>query len=189
MTTAVEYVRAHDGSYVKLRVLLDGGSQLNFISEKAAKMLKLPKEKMNVPVDGVHGNTVIMKEAVNTAIMSAMSENSEPLVSVCMLIKELPGLHPAIKLDKSKLKLPDCSRLADPNFDKPLKVDMLLGSDITYRTLLNGNIVLGENSPVVQKKIFGYVVVGSFLVSDLAPSIKHTYFVSAHLDDLLRKFW
>lgn len=52
LTTIQLNIQTYDGTYVTLRALLDGGSQINLISENAAQLLGLPRQKLNATISG-----------------------------------------------------------------------------------------------------------------------------------------
>ena len=55
--------------------------------------------------------------------------------------------------------------LADPTFDVPGPVDLLIGADLFALTLNSTFINLGKNMPYAVNTIFGYVVLGPTPVS------------------------
>ena len=101
---------------------------------------------------------------------------------------DLP-LHPIIH--KSSWTHLEGITLADPDFNRPGRVDVLLGVDIYIEALLHGRRAGPPNSPVAFETIFGWVLAGrtnSIVFSQLCVTTNH---VSAVLDDneILRKFW
>ena len=79
--------------------------------------------------------------------------------------------------------------LADPDFGRPGRIDLLLGVDIFIESLLHGRWVGPPGSPTAFETKFGWVLAG--LVESQGPppqvATHHASFVTG--DDLLRKFW
>lgn len=53
LSTAIVYINDVFGAQHECKVLLDSGSQSNFITRELCDKLKLPKEKLNVPISGL----------------------------------------------------------------------------------------------------------------------------------------
>ena len=79
--------------------------------------------------------------------------------------------------------------LADPDFGRPGRIDLLLGVDIFVGSLFHGRRVGIPGSPSAFETKFGWVLAGS------VDSQGHPHQVATHHstiivgDDLLRKFW
>jgi len=51
--------------------------------------------------------------------------------------------------------------MADPNFDKPGPVDMLIGADLYPQVMENGKVVVRKDCPAAFNTIFGWIIIGS----------------------------
>lgn len=91
--------------------------------------------------------------------------------------------------DVSTLNVPEDISLADPRFNYPETVDLLLGAGIFWEFLCAGQIQLGKGKPCLQKTQLGWVISGP-----ITPSYKKTE-LSCHLNtvreihDNLERFW
>lgn len=80
--------------------------------------------------------------------------------------------------------------LADPEFGRPGKIDLLLGVDIYTDVLLHGRRMGLPGSPAAFETIFGWVLAGR-----IEPSTPSHHCVASHhvsvlsSDELLSKFW
>ena len=80
--------------------------------------------------------------------------------------------------------------LADPDFGRPARIDLLLGVDIFTSSLLFGRWIRPPGSPTAIETKFGWVLAGCIGSSDLSPHQITTHHVSLITgDDLLRRFW
>jgi hypothetical protein len=56
LSTALVQVQDKAGNFTQLRALLDSGSQSNFITESALKILNLPSYNTNITLSGVNNS-------------------------------------------------------------------------------------------------------------------------------------
>ncbi|XP_076295805.1 uncharacterized protein LOC143216540 [Lasioglossum baleicum] len=95
---------------------------------------------------------------------------------------------PDRQIDRSNLHIPANIRLADPEFHRPGKIDMLLGAGPTLACLSIGQIDLSKhrgNDLVLQKTQLGWILGGDILTS--SHSSHKTFITNIHFD--LQKFW
>ena len=80
--------------------------------------------------------------------------------------------------------------LADPDFGRPGRIDILLGVDIYADVLLNGRRIGPPGSPAAFETRFGWVLAGRTKLLDHPQHHVTSHFVSVTSDnDLLQKFW
>uniref|UniRef100_A0ABD2WFG7 Peptidase aspartic putative domain-containing protein n=1 Tax=Trichogramma kaykai TaxID=54128 RepID=A0ABD2WFG7_9HYME len=79
-------------------------------------------------------------------------------------------------------------RLADPDFTKLGRIDLLLGTQIHARVVQEGLRVGNESMPIATNSRLGWILSGSTGGSDMVGSIVCLQ-TEGHLDDLLRSFW
>jgi len=84
--------------------------------------------------------------------------------------------------------------LADPDFNKSGKVDLLLGADIFFNLLSSGRIRLGKNMPTLQKTLLGWIVscnyqFDSTKFSLLSTLLEQSQDKQVHLEKPVSKFW
>ncbi|XP_050547126.1 uncharacterized protein LOC126908854 [Daktulosphaira vitifoliae] len=58
-------------------------------------------------------------------------------------------------------KVPEGIDLADPSFNVPSKIDILLGAEVFFEALKTGQIKPLENGPLIKETVFGWIVAGS----------------------------
>ena len=111
LATAQITLSGPGGAQLRVRVLVDQGSEASFIKESIVDSLKLRKHRASIPF---HLET-------------------EALV-LPSLTSKLPPRFPR-DLDLSQF---DGLQLSDPSFYKPNSVEAVLGSDVYYRILRSG---------------------------------------------------
>lgn len=75
-------------------------------------------------------------------------------------------------------------KLADPDFDKPGNIDMLLGASFFWQVIKNGKYELGKDCPVLQGTKLGYIISGS-----VPQTTNQTHCHLLQLSEQLAKFW
>jgi hypothetical protein len=89
------------------------------------------------------------------------------------------------------LEAPFNLELADPDFNTPHRVEMLLGGDL-YASLLKPGVLLGSGpgEPAAINTVFGWVINGP--VDIPTPSVVHACLTTVDSDSLeftLKRFW
>ncbi|XP_036145647.1 uncharacterized protein LOC118646570 [Monomorium pharaonis] len=158
LSTALVKIFDKFGNAYNCRILLDSGSQSNFIVNSLVEKLKLTKRKINVPVSGFGQALTHIEHAVDAEIQS--SDGRLNLNLTFLAIDEITEYLPAKYIDKSKLEIPRNIRLADPEFCKPSRIDALIGAETFFHLLCVGQIRLSGGSIVLQKTKFGWIIGG-----------------------------
>nr|XP_022918410.1 uncharacterized protein LOC111427476 [Onthophagus taurus] len=154
-------VRAYDkdGHELILRALLDSGSQSNFLTRGAADLLGLEKREVQSLVGGLGTHQTKITSAVDLNIKSLHS-NYEESVN-CLIIDKIAENIPMTTFNRLKLPIPDGIPLADVDFNKSRRVDLLLGSPVFWSCLLNKQIHMGKNMPILHQTKLGYILAGT----------------------------
>ncbi len=193
LMTCQVMVKAPDGSKVKARALLDSASTSSFVSERLVQGLGIPRSRQRITVFGVAGlsSTSPFKSVVTVDILptNPMHDVQLPVVAVVVprVTCDLP-LNPVhSKPDWAHL---DGIPLADPLYDTPGHIDLLLGVDVYVQSLLNGRRSGPPDSPVAFETIFGWVIAGRTQSQQLSHYVmSHHVSTVPEVDELLRKFW
>ncbi|KAF0745786.1 Uncharacterized protein FWK35_00034883, partial [Aphis craccivora] len=160
LSTAVVLVTDNNGRAHKCRAVLDSGSQLNFISKGLQNKLKLPSERILLPVCGIGTSRLQTTSRVNVQILACVS--SFNLNMACHVIPTVVSDLPAYKGPKDGWKISNklATQLADPKFDQAGPVDLLIGAGIFFDILTSERIPLNVGNMSLQGTKLGYVVTG-----------------------------
>lgn len=138
LTTALVKAKSRDGSYQLVRALLDQGSQGTFVTESTVQFLGLRKTPSRQTVIGVGGEK--SATAKSTVILQLRSR-IDPTVQInvkAFVLKSVTALLPATKVTRVDwLGLGD-DDLADPEYDRPNKIDVLLGAEVYSQVIQEG---------------------------------------------------
>ncbi|XP_018399905.1 PREDICTED: uncharacterized protein LOC108777491 [Cyphomyrmex costatus] len=186
LSTAVVDIADVTGKFHSCRVVLDSGSQSNFIAEQCCDKLKLFKTNVNVPVKGIGETLSQIKLSTNVIVKSRI--DAFTLKLNCLVIRKLTDFLPSRTIDRESLGIPKNVRLAHPGFDRPSHIDMLIGAKYFYQLLCIGQIKLNSCSTMLQKTKFGWIVSGK--IKSLEPLTTSLCHISrGTLDDAVQRFW
>ncbi|XP_015109511.1 uncharacterized protein LOC107036228 [Diachasma alloeum] len=109
-----------------------------------------------------------------------------------LTVPKIGNLFPMQLINRNNLNIPKHLQLADPAFDQPAPVDILLSVGTTLASICQGQIQLndpGDPDMILQETRFGWIIGGSAL-SMKPPSRKHpvqSYTISVETE--LKNFW
>jgi len=144
-------------SFTKRIVLLDNGSQSNFITEAICRRLGLKSETAKHTISCLDATEAPITETVHTVIASTTTtfQTNVNLFVVNQIRRTVPTKPIHIK----SLSIPNIE-LADPTFHIPQNVDILLGATIFWDILQADRIQLGTKQPILQRTKFGWLLCG-----------------------------
>ena len=192
LMTCQVLVKAPDNSSVKAHALLDSASSTSFVSERLAQSLCLPRFHHNIRISGIAGlSHQSPLQSVATFNVSPVHNNAKSLSISAIVVPRVTCDLPIqpIHFDSQWTHLKDL-KLADPDFGRPGRIDMLLGIDVHTDVLLQGRRSGPPGSPIAFETMFGWVLAGrtnSHTSVCLSIATHHVSVTST--DDLLRKFW
>ncbi|KAJ8974304.1 hypothetical protein NQ317_009544, partial [Molorchus minor] len=188
LATASINVVGADGSLVSARALLDGGSQVSFITTRLFKRLNLPSYKQNLQILGLSSNSLQIDRLVEVVIQSRTTNFNDKLT--CAILDRITVDLPHCSVNTRELKIPSNLRLADPEYHLTAPIDILIGDDLFYDIMLPNTVILGTNLPILQHTKLGYVVSGRVptYCSHLATRASCAA-TSNTVDDMIARFW
>ena len=188
LATAVVLVRDAFGSYKIGRALLDSCSQVNFITEEFSQTLRLPRKKHHLEILSIGQASTDIKHSTSTSIKSRKSGFELPL-SFC--ITSHIAYQPEAEIEVSSWKIPSNLELADEEFFKSRRIDLLLGAESFFDLLAVGQIKLGPSLPLLQKTLLGWVVSGRYTRQPGIPKSSSACLLSIEesIDENLQHLW
>lgn len=189
LSTAIIHVYDSKNQPVACRALLDSGSQMNFITDELAARLQLKEQSFSTAISGVMQETFQAKRNVNLQIKSRFNNFKENID--CIILPKITQNLPQEFICTTNLKLPKHINLADPNFNVPSTIDILIGADLFWRIICAGQIRYSKNQPTLQKTLFGWIISGH-MARNSTNSLQASNCHLAITDDLSRilsRFW
>lgn len=186
LSTASVLIKDSNGREHKCRILLDGGSQANFITRELQSKLNLPVSKTNSIILGI--NQTQSNITLKTQVELRSRINAYKINTHCLVVPNITEQLPFASFPASSLQLPRNISLADPEFNVKGKIDLLIGASVFWQLLSIGQISLGNNLPILQKTRFGWLVSGPLPVNP-ARKLKVVCNFSQNLEIDLERFW
>jgi hypothetical protein len=147
------------GDHQICRVFCDPGSDSNFITERCVNLLGLKKMKTCVNVNGIGSST--SKPATGIVSFNIHSRVGDFTLNVrALVMNKITTLLPTSPCQSSYGPLKNLE-LADPQFNIPRPVDLLLGIEECGTILLHGLIKGEPGQPIAQNTEFGWMISGA----------------------------
>uniref|UniRef100_A0ABD2VYB7 Integrase catalytic domain-containing protein n=1 Tax=Trichogramma kaykai TaxID=54128 RepID=A0ABD2VYB7_9HYME len=186
LATASVQVSSCDGQSTVVRALVDQCAQSSFVSEALCQKLQLKRRVVNVPVSGIGEGLSNSRSEVDVAIRPHFP-SSFKLTFKAYVLPTITKYRPPRVASRQWPHLKGL-QLADPDFTKLGRIDLLLGTQIHARVVQEGLRMGNESMPIATNSKLGWILSGSTGGSDMVGSIVCLQ-TEGHLDDLLRSFW
>jgi hypothetical protein len=188
LATATVEVRNKVNQYIPCRVLLDNGSQMNFITERCVQTLRLSKSQTPVHVQGINNVDTSTHHSVSIHLRSRISDLHA--TTTCAVLPTITSTTPVSTLDVQSLNIPTNIQLADEKFNEPGPIDMLIGADLFYDMLLPDSKIR-TGFPVVQNTVLGWILSGRTPMPTTTDDKHHSFLVRdiTSLEANLNRFW
>lgn len=157
LATAIVQLQDASGKMQSFRALFDTGSQSNFITESAVNRLNLKSAPSTATVSGIgEADAPILGD-----VSCAVGTNNRVLFKLDMhVIPKVCGDQPIAQLNTSGWSHIKSLPLADPGFDIPGPIDILLAADVFVDSVLNPHIKGGVDQPTAFNSLFGWLLLG-----------------------------
>uniref|UniRef100_A0A2S2PC00 Uncharacterized protein n=1 Tax=Schizaphis graminum TaxID=13262 RepID=A0A2S2PC00_SCHGA len=187
--TAVVMVRDVSGNFQPVRALLDSGSQTSIIKKSCLDRLGLKRSKWTASLTGLSGQSV---PRVLGKVQLEIQSCYEPVPVITVTAWVLPTITADLPNQQLSVGIREgCShlQLADPSFDTPAPVDLLLGADVFPQVWAGEQCSLGRGLPTAYSSTFGWVLIGP--VSQDVSSNAHCLLATLNpsIESLMERFW
>lgn len=190
LATAQVLIMNEKGRIMKIRALIDQGSEVTLISERAVQTLKLPRSPSSIPLIGVGEQLSNKTRGMISFKITSLYDNSEAFQISAHNLTKLTSLIPSVQITRRSWQHLDGLPLADPHFRSLSWIDLIIGSDLYHQIIKDGLRKGSSNAPIAQLTSSGWVISGP-ASSELTPLAVRSYHISmdSRLYDLLHRFW
>jgi len=188
LATAIVVIADSKGNDVRCRALLDSGSQFCFITKNCVEKLKLVQFDTQIPICGLGEMSTQARKKVDITLRSRINKFQANLS--CLVINEITQALPANRIEANNVRVPKGIQLADPEFYKSTRVDLLVGAEIFFDLMCVGRIKGSDTQPAWQKTLLGWIASGNLVATDYGQ--KRTIcglVVNEQLNADLTRFW
>ncbi|XP_071578246.1 uncharacterized protein [Temnothorax nylanderi] len=177
------------GHYIMGRALLDNGSQSNFVTDEFVRKLNLKAVDDQIEIKGINQHISRAMKSIDLKITSRFGTFGMDLS--CIVLPKITQKLPTMLVDTASLELPQNIRLADPQFNVPSNIDLLIGAESFWDLISVGQIRLGKQKPILQKSLLGWLVSGP-IGGSKSKKIKQTscnLSIMEELSNTMNRFW
>ncbi|XP_048489204.1 uncharacterized protein LOC125491402 [Plutella xylostella] len=191
LATALVPVRDESsGRVTMLRALIDNGSQASFISERAAQLLKLKRIPCNGTITGVGTTKTTVKHVAQIEVLSSQDNKFSLKLKVYVMPTRLTSQLPTRVISERTWSHIHGIALADPGFNQPGPVDMLLGVEVCA-TIMKGEIIKGPpGTPSAQNTSLGWILFGHITTEEHRDeyTVMH-HQIDLEINSMLKQMW
>ncbi|CAL8134640.1 unnamed protein product [Orchesella dallaii] len=160
LATAEVEVQDSTGYFQPCRVFLDPGSESSFVTDKCAARLGLRRKKCDIEITGISSSSAGRASAIASCNVISKVRDFSIHVNALILSKVTANL-PSFPVGGAQTWAHlEGLTLADPKFNQPREVDILLGADVTERIFLDGRSMGNILDPIARNSEFGWVIIG-----------------------------
>lgn len=186
LPTAIVTTKDKFGNDCSIRALIDSGSQVCLISESCMQRLGIARTNARIPVTALKGAFVGHTRGKAKLEISSIYDKNSSIQIEAYVLNQLTGLIPSKPLSLRDMEAIKNIQLADPNFNDPSSIDVIIGWNKFLAILRNGQINNDNGEPIAQNTMFGYVIAGT--LKEESPELMN-FHVDLDLDASIRKFW
>ncbi|XP_022160658.1 uncharacterized protein LOC111026817 [Myzus persicae] len=191
--TAIVRVRNKAGSYDNVRILVDSGSQISAITTECVTRLGLARRKCRTEIVGLGQSPV--KQVRGSVTCSFLPHHASSPIFNCpelIVLNQITSDLPSAPLPSSVRTCYQHLALADPQFDHPSKIVMLIGGDLFPHLIhTEGEIKHTPGFPSAIDTHLGWILIGTVSAQDRqsSPLTSLTASSNPSIDTLMRRFW
>ncbi|XP_038106163.1 uncharacterized protein LOC119765952 [Culex quinquefasciatus] len=154
LSTVQICIRDLRGNTRLVRALLDSCSQYSFMSSACCKKLDLRCTPDYLTVLGIGGSSVVSRQLVSANVQprsSALPQFNREMDFY--VLPELTSALPNQNIDTTAWEFPNNIILADPHFNEPGEVELIIGAEHYFDLLRDGRSRIAEDGPVLQNTV------------------------------------
>lgn len=186
LSTALVKVLDVKGKPHVARLLLDNGSTANFVTQALCGKLNIRTHTTNSKVSGINSMEFSSAQSCSLKIESCNGEYSMNID--CFVLPQITSSLPTSYIDINDLSIPSNIVLADPTFNEPSSIDILVGADIFWAVIGSSRIQLGKHMPTLYETKLGWLISGAVWGKNQTSSVcMFTQGSEANTD--LTRFW
>ncbi|XP_032690541.1 uncharacterized protein LOC116853521, partial [Odontomachus brunneus] len=204
LATARVRVGTSNGRSLEIRALLDQGSEMTFISEHLAQLLRAKRHRLPTSVSavgGVHAGTYRFAARIS---LSSLSSDNPSITTNALILNTLTSYSPKRAKGVASLRHLEGVVWADPDPTSLEPIHLIIGAELYGEVMLEGLRKGLPGQPIAQNSIFGWVISGptsSILAAQTHSrpceiNSSHAHHIAVHhcvtessLEEEIKRFW
>jgi len=173
-----------------VRLLIDQGSELSFITEDLVQRAQLTRTAASIPLLGIGGTYSGRTKGSVFFQLQSVSDAASRCQIRAFVLPRLTAKLPSFNIGTPSWPHICGLQLADPDYAISGPIQVILGAD-NYHAVIRPGLKPGDAaSPTAQQTIFGWVLCGPVSATDAPGSARAHHCSPDHeLQDLIERFW
>ncbi|XP_052750040.1 uncharacterized protein LOC128200486 [Galleria mellonella] len=186
--TAIVNLRSRNGNWINARVLLDSGSEVNFVTKHLTDKLQSTLIPNHCVVQGIGSLPKTTHYYSTLKIFSTTSDVTYRLN--CNITERITVPLPHMDINIARWNISTEFTLADPQFFIRNDIDILIGAELFFHIVNGETISLGSRRPSMIKSTLGWLISGPVeFRGDNNTVVSLCSYNDICCKDLLTKFW
>ncbi|KAH8345408.1 hypothetical protein KR084_008277, partial [Drosophila pseudotakahashii] len=187
-TARVHIINPKTGQEATINALLDHRSEATLVSKHTVQSLRLKKVSTRTTIAGVGAiKTQQCKATVSFSIRPPSSSSPSLEVGTAYVLNSLTAFLPGHSILSRNWEHLTGLALADPQFYRSKRIDIIIGADLLSQILLPGLRTGSAAEPMAQNTIFGWVLSGQAGSAEPNQQL-HCYHTAIDTEHLLKQF-
>lgn len=163
LPTAIIEVADSSGTIHQIRALLDSSSQVSIITESCFKKLNLSSKPENLNSNDLIKSYSQSENYDSSVVLKLKSRFNESVIDCKAFISR--QMRKIVPEEQFKCKDHECLQriqLADPNFEIPREIDLIIGVNLFFKLLKYNSIQNIAGNTVATQSLFGWITCGTY---------------------------
>ena len=130
LATALINAKDSYGNIYRVRAFLDQGSQASFVTERTVNLLRFKKTSTNIPITGLGSSKAAVVRSKVILTLSSIYNKDFTFNVNALTLSKITNLLPSQQFKLGDWKHLAKLELADPSYNEPTEIDILLGAEI-----------------------------------------------------------
>lgn len=190
LATSRALLEKGNGESYPVRLLIDQGSELSFVTEELVQRVQLPRRAASIPLLGIGGTYSGRTRGSVVIQLRSLTDAASHCQIQAFVLPRLTAKLPSYSVRSPSWPHIAGLQLADPDYSVAGPVQVIIGADHYHAVMRPGLIPGDASSPTAQQTIFGWVLCGPVSATDAPVTVRAHHCSPDHeLQDLLARFW
>lgn len=189
LATALVWI-VNNHHVIQFRALIDPGSEITLITERAVQMLGLKKRSISAKITAVGDpNPIQESKYITSCVIKSCIDNNFCIQTNALVLKHLTNKLPTTTINpKSWMHINDLE-LADPTFYRTGAIDLIIGADLYPQIILDGLRRGVINEPIAQRSNLGWILSGPVLNNTSLSRTLNSFHLTSDLNQIVQKYF
>lgn len=175
------------GHPLPVRILLDSASQSNFITEDCMRRGGFGRSRDDAVVLAINDTKAASTRGRTSLVIQVQGRGDVRIPIEATILPRISALLPGNRIDRTTWKHVEGLQLADPKYNRPGPIDILIGATVFTSLLRDDRRIDERGEPDAFNTVFEWVLLGS--VSSSAAQPVRSFLTLDSIDSAVTRFW